>query len=261
MLLAYVVTSADRISDGSLHRFLQSANNQDTPIKIYLGLRGCELSGDLSKLVSGTKSLPSKISISRARNELINCFPPATDSWVCFPDDDCWYPEQLLKLAMEFFPDVDLVLGAVDTGSEGKRLEPFRSPVFQINLQTALSQTASAALFVSGSTFGNFKFDERLGLGAQVGSAEDLDLVLHVLSIGKRGVFSPGIRVHHPFKPARKLEYFEGSIAALSKYFKKIKFSKYSALRRLIKGCLLVLFRKLPFSQLKKGWSYFWEKW
>jgi hypothetical protein len=261
MWIAYVVTSQDRLLDGSFEKFVNSIQSQFKSVRIVAGLRDCALPDQLRSAIHLEISLPLKISLSKARNALLDAYAPTENDWVCFPDDDCWYPSNLLSTVVRQAHEKDFILGVIDTGKKNLPSLPNPEPLGTMNLQDALKHTASAALFIDGKSFRNFRFDERLGLGAKVGSAEDLDLVLFLLQQGCQGVYSTDIRVLHPYKPQRETEYFEGSIAVLSKYFGKIPFCRYSAGRRMAKGILLVLKRKLPVSQLLKGISYASKKW
>ena len=256
-----MITSKDRINDGSFEKLIASINLQSRPIKIIIGLRDCSIPIEISDKVSATIMLPLKISLSAARNQVIASHPPQIDDWVCFPDDDCWYPEDLLSRVESAAKGMDYVLGVIDTGQKDFKQQPGSTGMAHIGLQNALKNSASAALFIKGSKFGRFLFDERLGLGAEVGSAEDLDLVLHLINTKCVGGFSTDIRVSHPYKPQRDNEYFEGSIAALSKFFGKIQWARLSAFRRVVKGLALASIGRLPIGQAWRGVRYFVNKW
>lgn len=261
MWIAYVVTSEDRILDGSFEKLMNSVADQSVSTRIIVGLRDCALPLKFSSSVEATVALPFRTSLSQARNALIASHPPVEDEWVCFPDDDCWYPPGLLNKVEEARECQDFLLGVIDTGQKRFAEGGSKLSSAHINLQVALRRTASAALFVSGKKMNEFTFDERLGLGSVVGSAEDLDLVLFLLRQGSSGLFNSGIRVRHPFKPQRDGEYFEGSIAVLSKYYGQIPLARYSATRRAIKGLAFGLVGKLPQKQALKGFLYLLKKW
>jgi len=139
---------------------------------------------------------------------LLACRPPVAHEWICFPDDDCWFPDDLLSLVSSCSKNLDYILGVIDTGHRSFPNNDGSGIPVEIGLQVALQNTASAALFISGECVNNFTFDERLGLGAKVGSAEDLDLVLHLIQGGFLGGYSTNVRVGHPYKPQRDREYF-----------------------------------------------------
>jgi len=261
MWIAYVVTSEDRISDGTFQKFLESITNQSEPVRIVLGLRGCSLPLELSSHIWKSVNLPLKISLSKARNELLSAYRPNDLDWVCFPDDDCWYPEGLLPRVKTMSSKMDFMLGVIDTGQKTFPEIPSPQLPLKIDLQVALRHTASAALFVAGKMMQDFTFDERLGLGAKVGSAEDLDLALNLIVRGCQGSYSTDIRVLHPYKPQRVNEYFEGSVAVLSKYFGKIPHARFSATRRIINGFVMSFGGRLPFAQAWRSLSFVTKEW
>jgi len=261
MWIAYVVTSQDRLEDGSFNKLIKSLESQSCPVRIIVGLRGCALPPEYAGKIHSSITLPFRISLSSARNRLLAHEPSNLGDWICFPDDDCWYPKDLLLKVNSELKNFDFLVGVIDTGQ--KKIHKFfkSEPYVKIGLQEALKHTASAALFLDAEAMRGFVFDERLGLGAQVGSAEDLDLTLYLLSKGSRGLFSKDILVKHPFKPNRERDYFEGSIAALSKYYRSIRFARFSAFRRTIKGILLFASGKLSSSQLKRTFFYLLNRW
>lgn len=261
MWIAYVVTSQDRILDGSFQKFVESIKGQSESVKIVLGLRDCSLPPELAPQIWQTVRLPFRISLSKARNELLSIYRPAEADWVCFPDDDCWYPDELLSRVRSMSDNLDFMLGVIDTGQKTFPEIPSAMSPATVDLQVALKHTASAALFISGKKMNDFVFDERLGLGANVGSAEDLDLVLYLIVMGCQGNYSTDIRVLHPYKPQRVSEYFEGSVAVLSKYFGRIPLARFSAARRIIRGFIMAFGGRLPFAQAWRSLEFVTKKW
>ena len=126
---------------------------------------------------------------------------------ITFPDDDCWYPSQLLEVVdilLTHHPDIDSVSG--QTGQE------------PLELNRSATQTRSLGNFLHGSIqvaqvpgpWGLFLrkpvvehvggFDEPLGPGAGTlwGSGEDTDYYLRVFRAGFNLFFSPDVVVYHP---------------------------------------------------------------
>ena len=160
--------------------------------------------------------LPLKISLSKARNELMRVFPPEVNEIIFFPDDDCWFGKDTLANVEILISNYDFAIGVIDTNGEENSSVGFESQE-AIDLETALKTAASAALFCRSESIIGYSFDEKLGLGTAIGSAEDLDLVLHLLSVHLKGVYSPNVRIGHPAKN-KGMEYFPGSVAVLRKY-------------------------------------------
>jgi hypothetical protein len=241
--LAYTVTSLDRIQDGSFSRMIGSLNLN--PRSICVGIRGGTLN-DLPLTFDKVLELPLKISLSEARNRLMKQFQITGSEVVFFPDDDCWLGENTLSKVQKILADSDFAIGVVDTdGNENSEILGGSN----IDLSVALEVSASAAIFCRSKVLEQFRFDERLGLGTQIGSAEDLDLVLYMLSKGAKGKFDKSIRIGHP-KKGRGMEYFPGSIAVLRKYSDVWPRAWAFMIRRLAHGVVYTIQGKLPLKSL-----------
>jgi len=212
-----------------------------SPSSICVGIRGGTLH-DLPLTFDKVLELPLKISLSEARNRLMKQFPITGSEVVFFPDDDCWLGENTLSKVQRILENSDFAIGVVDTdGNENSEIIGGAN----IDLSVALEVSASAAIFCKSKSLEQFRFDERLGLGAQIGSAEDLDLVLYLLSQGAQGVFDESIRIGHP-KKSRGMEYFPGSIAVLRKYSGVWPRTWAYMIRRLAHGVVFAIQGKLP---------------
>jgi glycosyltransferase involved in cell wall biosynthesis len=143
--------------------------------------------------------------LSRARNLGITL---ASGSILGFPDDDCWYPDDLLLQVKEWFDrhqtyNFFCCAAQDESGREVASRWPRRSLV--IDRDSVLRACASASLFIRKAALDNIGgFDERMGLGAATPfqSAEDSDLALRCLDGGGRGWFEKQLYVYHPHKGA-----------------------------------------------------------
>ena len=237
----YTVTSFDRFADGSFDRMRQS---MPQGAKLFVAFRGFtpENLGDYS----GAITLPFLTSLSKARNALLEEYPPDKEGIVAFPDDDCWYPKELAESVEINMEGHDFLLGVVDmSGTENS----FMKGSAEVDLDVALQSSASAALWVNASSFGDYKFDEALGLGAKYKSGEDLDLIVLLLSEGSKGMFLNGLRVGHPARD-RSMEYFPGSIAVLAKNRASKLAVCWPLARRLAHGVLLTIAGRLKVATL-----------
>jgi glycosyltransferase involved in cell wall biosynthesis len=138
---------------------------------------------------------------SRARNMGLRA---ARGEILGFPDDDCWYPEQLLtSISLWFQEHRDFGgLFAILRGPDNRRVGP-KSPDHACNCRPA-------TLFDCGATPNGFLrrevtqtigyFDERIGQGAPTAytSGEDADYFLRALEHGFRLRYDPQFTVHHP---------------------------------------------------------------
>jgi glycosyltransferase involved in cell wall biosynthesis len=139
--------------------------------------------------------------LSRARNVgLLR----ASGAILGFPDDDCWYPEDLLQQVKNWFdryPERQFLCCALrdETGQEVAARWPARSQSLDRN--SVLRAAASAALFVRRDMAWQVGgFDEEIGLGAGTPfqSGEDTDYALRCLRAGGTGWFEKELYVCHP---------------------------------------------------------------
>jgi glycosyltransferase involved in cell wall biosynthesis len=139
--------------------------------------------------------------LSRARNAGITL---ASGCIIGFPDDDCWYPDDLLFQVQAWFdrqPAYDFLCCTArnESGREVASRWPARSRV--IDRDSVLRACASASLFIRKAALDHVGgFDERMGLGAATPfqSGEDSDLALRCLDSGSTGWFEKQLHVHHP---------------------------------------------------------------
>lgn len=165
--------------------------------------------------------LRSEPGLSRARNVGLT---RARGQVVGFPDDDCWYPPDLLEKVALFFEhrSWDGVLGKPLREEAFPSDLPFVSaprldsqPLNRFNLTMSIDiatmpqalrprpsvPNTSFTLFVKKSVLAAIgDFDETLGLGANTlwGSGEEVDLTVRCLKAGFRLAYCPQIQVFHP---------------------------------------------------------------
>lgn len=123
---------------------------------------------------------------------------------VGFPDDDCTYPEGLLaQVAAAFAADPALAVltgpAASPTGGLGSgRWRASGGAIDARNVWTSVIEfnlwlRRDVALALDG-------FDEAMGPGTPLGSAEGNDLVLRAIAAGHAARYDPALRVVHPDK-------------------------------------------------------------
>ena len=137
---------------------------------------------------------------SKARNEGIE---RARGEFVCFPDDDCTYPPQLLQHVTEFFdthPEYGYLCGRSYADDGGDAVSRHATSAAPIHRQTVYAQCIEFALFIRRSSLGALRFDEMMGPGApsEWHSDEGPDLVLRLEESGIIGYYDPGIAAWHP---------------------------------------------------------------
>lgn len=170
--------------------------------------------------------------LSKSRNYGLKFLSDDVDI-VAFPDDDCEYPEDLLKKVIEKFErerDLDFITGiSIDKNSKKVSGGKFLSKENLINFGNIWLSGVSYTIFVKKCLIDDLQskgkvFDEKLGVGAGTifGSGEETDLLFVLLKMGKKGKYFTDIVVYHPFKQVNKnrnFSYSAGFGAVLRKNF------------------------------------------
>lgn len=158
---------------------------------------------DDDRIVPLVEAVPSSIAVvhlrlkqknqSAARNAGLDA---ACGEIIAFPDDDCWYPANLLNRVDSWFnenPEYSvLAVGALDdTGvPSGNRWIQYTCDISPLNV---LRTTFCSSLFVSDIARTRvIYFDSKLNRG------EETDFILRLLATGLRGRFDRGLHIHHP---------------------------------------------------------------
>jgi glycosyltransferase involved in cell wall biosynthesis len=223
--------------------------------------------------------------LSKARNYGLQ---RAKGKIITFPDDDCWYPPELLEQVTRLWekePGWDGMLGQLVWDNTGNDERMGKSAIIPVNIYSATTSVRAArwwqtyihdatSLPVSSTTMflkiEVFKavgsFDPCLGLGSGVGwdAAEDVDLVVRCLKAGFRIGYSPTLKVKHPdprrgySDPQQGLRYGAGMGRVLSKHRYPPWFVTYHLLRSLGSALLGVL--KADYKRARYHWAVFQGK-
>lgn len=137
-----------------------------------------------------------KRGLSRARNLGLTY---ATGDLVGFPDDDCWYCEDVLEKAVKNIsqPGVGFISGQYT--EPGLRNDDFPDgSIFMTNTFYA-GLPSSVTIFVYASILKKigFEFDEDLGAGTELPIGEETDLVYTLISAGICGYYDSSFVVYH----------------------------------------------------------------
>jgi len=145
--------------------------------------------------------LRSTPGLSRARNVGIK---HCRGSIIGFPDDDCWYPYNLIARIISLFQnyvDLGIITGRTldATGNESNsRFLSSSQPVTRANIwysgnSNCIFVRTSVATLIGG-------FNETLGVGSGTpfGSGEETDFVLRALEKGVKIAFFHDLFTHHP---------------------------------------------------------------
>jgi glycosyltransferase involved in cell wall biosynthesis len=220
-MISLIVTTRSRVNE--LHRLLASLEAQthkDFEVIIVDQNDDDRLAPVLKRHRSLTiRRLRSGPGASRGRNAGLRA---CAGDLVSFPDDDCWYPNDLLANVvhwLETHPEYDGLLTGF-CNPDGRLMAPIfapqQGPCSRANILRCViawnmflrSQTARSAGF----------FREEMGPGAAspYQSGEDLEYPLRVLDRGFRLWYAPQFKIYHPdlrFRKKRarlKYQYAQG---------------------------------------------------
>jgi glycosyltransferase involved in cell wall biosynthesis len=144
--------------------------------------------------------VPGVRGTSRGRNI---GFEKAEGDLVCFPDDDCTYPPNLLEIVLRQFESrkVDIVCGRA-ADENGRDINGrFEAQAQEVSIENVFSTHIEWVLFFTRRAFeGVGGFDEEVGVGAATPwqANEGQDIVLNALKKGYAAWYDPDIFGHHP---------------------------------------------------------------
>jgi hypothetical protein len=146
--------------------------------------------------------------------------------WVCFPDDDCYFNKNLLKLLLKY-QNYDLVFGDIRDPDDKFRMG---LPVHSKNskLRKSFPVINCPSFFVKASKIHNFKFNEYYGPGAVIPAVEETEFLYRLSQIENLNcIYSSEIKIFHPYEQmsyeqAYRYAYSQGVL--LKKIFKNKNF-------------------------------------
>lgn len=145
--------------------------------------------------------LTSRRGLSRGRNVGLSL---ATGEIVCFPDDDCWYPDNLLASVVAWFSQHPEFAGlfACLRNADGNPVGPrWPKAACLCTKENMWNIAISPAGFLRKRNVDLIgPFNESIGVGADsiYQSGEETDYFLRPLEQGYKEWFEPAITVHHP---------------------------------------------------------------
>jgi glycosyltransferase involved in cell wall biosynthesis len=166
---------------------------------------------------------------------------------VGFPDDDCEYAAGALQQAAHLLGGGEALV-CVPYAPSTTAINRRRFPDLDTPITPTLAMQAGSCvgIFLPGwavNAIGDF--DERYGLGAHFGAAEDTDYVLRAFSSGLTCRYrGRDALVLHAYKSSRPAQYYLGNLAALAKHAHTGR-TRYLLMRRVVFGALLVTFRRM----------------
>jgi GT2 family glycosyltransferase len=149
--------------------------------------------------------MTSERGASRARNVGLR---EASGDAVAFPDDDCWYPANVLSHVDELLqanPDWDGVTGRVLDEQGRESVSRWSRNAGRVDKAHVWTQGVAVSMFLRRRVAQRVgEFDETLGPGAGTpwGAGEETDYLLRAIEAGFILEYLPGLTVSHPQKRA-----------------------------------------------------------
>lgn len=143
----------------------------------------------------------SELGASRARNSGLRI---ARGDIVAFPDDDCWYPANLLTSIVEWLdsnPDCDGLFTATRTPENKLQAPKFPAQRGACTTKSVLKCAVIVSTFFRMRvvrTIGFFREDIGPGTSSRYQSGEDIDYIIRPLRHGMKLFYEPSITVYHP---------------------------------------------------------------
>lgn len=162
-----------------------------------------------------------KISLSKARNlmlkKYVEEYQGSYNDVICFPDDDCSYHSRNQMLIMNFMitKDIDFFFCRYSESNNSN----FEGALPFPPLSNVIKYSSSNTIFIKRDIMSDVFFDEKLGVGAEINGAEDLDYALRAFYASKKVFYSDKSLVNHRnSNPIFKVRYYPGSLLVLKKY-------------------------------------------
>ena len=190
--------------------------------------------------------------LSRARNIGLNY---AEGEIIAFPDDDCTYPEMLLRSVSDYLEKsgADGVSMLV-TDQQGRFSGSFMYRTSRrISCRNVWRCGVSISIFVKRDAIGKIRFDETLGVGSGTiyGSGEETDFLLNLIQAGRNLDFCPELVVNHPvfigpWTVKRGYLYGNGMGRVLRKHHYSVFLAFYFASLQLVRAFFAVFLLNFP---------------
>jgi glycosyltransferase involved in cell wall biosynthesis len=134
--------------------------------------------------------------LSRARNIGIKF---SKNKIMAFPDDDCYYPVDLLNYVIKSFenPKLSLISGYFKAEDS-----PFRTPNIKVKLNyfNVGKYLSSVTFFIRKIDDRNYRFDENIGAGTSMPFGEEINFIYNQIPLMNLAIYDSNIVVFHPEK-------------------------------------------------------------
>ena len=158
---------------------------------------------DLIKIIDKYKEkikiihIKSKIKgLSKNRNIGLN---QASGEIIAFPDDDCEYLKDTLNVVVNKLEnsEFEMVLGKIVERNGQDSLRRWGKKEMNVSKKNFYKKSSSITIFYKKKFF-NYRFDEKLGVGAKFGACEDADFIYQKCIQSEKVLYTPEIKIYHP---------------------------------------------------------------
>ncbi len=168
----------------------------DQNTRLDLSVLIAEFSGSIQ--LKHLKAEP--IGASGARNIGIE---NASGEYLAFPDDDCVYPEGIIKEVfqqLEACSDCDGICIITRHQDDHKPIARLKQASLLLKKSNLLSTVIEAGIIIKKDALDGVRFDENMGVGSSspYWSDEGPDFILRLLQGGKKVMYTPNIYMFHP---------------------------------------------------------------
>lgn len=145
--------------------------------------------------------LSSEKGLSRARNLGL---AHVTGAIVAFPDDDCWYPNDVLETVVKQISADTCLSGLTGRSVDERGLDSqgrWSKRELSVNRYNVWVCATSYTIFLRASVVAKVRgFDETLGVGSgtQWGAGEEVNFLLQCLKLGCLVKYDPNLCIQHP---------------------------------------------------------------
>ena len=138
--------------------------------------------------------------LSRARNHGIQL---AKGEILCFPDDDCWFPEHLLEIVNKKLRSNNLqgIVGRIFDPLKNREVNRRIWPKSEFDYDISnIYIGSSISMFFQKEVLENVNgFDDNFGIAGRYGACEETDLLMRVIKNKYKISYSPDIILYHPY--------------------------------------------------------------
>lgn len=168
----------------------------------------------------------------------------ASGDIIAFPDDDCQYSNGMLEKIIDRFEkeNIDIVtFKSIDKISKADSNNKWESTAQEVNIFNIFKTSISYTIFIKIKNIKDINFDEKLGVGACFGSAEESDMLSSLLIKSYKSKYYPSIFAYHPSKIEVSDRYFDYALGMGAFVKKEIIYKKNH--KYFFKGLKYILIR------------------